>query len=74
MMSIQDWDINELTEFFIYLDELRDSGTTNMFGAGRYLCDDFDLEKTDARIVLTAWMKAFSGDPVEERATQAQAQ
>jgi hypothetical protein len=30
---------------FEYLDELRESGTVNMFGAGQYLQFEFDLTK-----------------------------
>ena len=36
-------------EMFTYLDELRDSGVTNMFGAAPYLQREFDLEKREAR-------------------------
>jgi len=31
-----------MSEYFNYLDELRDSGETNMFGAGAYLEAEFD--------------------------------
>lgn len=47
-------------EYFEYLDELRDSGVTNMFGAAPYLQDEFGLEKADARTVLSAWMRSKS--------------
>lgn len=49
----------------VYLNELRRSGVTNMFGAGAYLESAFGLDKLKARAVLTSWMKAF--DPVEDR-------
>ena len=45
-------------EYFSYLNDLRDSGQTNMFGAGEYLERDFNLEKREARKILTAWMKS----------------
>jgi len=44
---------------FEYLDELRDSGDTNMFGAGPYVADEFGLSKAEARIVLRAWMETY---------------
>lgn len=42
-----------------FLDELRKSGETNMFGATPYLMDEFDLSKREARAILGGWMKSF---------------
>lgn len=42
-----------------YLDELRESGVTNMYGAIPYLIDAFDLGKKTAGDILTYWMKTF---------------
>ena len=54
-------DLNETTaEYFEYLDELRESGVTNMYGAGSYLADEFGLERRKAREVLREWMRTFS--------------
>ena len=47
-------------EYFLFLNDLRDSGKTNMFGATPYLQSAFDLEKKEAREILTRWMKSFS--------------
>jgi hypothetical protein len=47
-------------EYYSYLDELRDSGVTNMFGAGQYLMEAFNLSKIEARMVLMAWMEQFN--------------
>ena len=47
-------------EYYSYLDELRVSGVTNMFGAGQYLMEAFNLSKTEARMVLMAWMEQFN--------------
>lgn len=47
-------------EFFNYLNELRQSGETNMFGATPYLENAFGLSKQDARKVLGLWMKNFN--------------
>lgn len=46
-------------EHLDYLDELRESGDTNMFGARPYLMEEFGLNKTDAAAILTYWMKTF---------------
>jgi len=45
-----------------FLDELRESGIVNMFGASPYLREVFDLDKTEARQVLSYWMKTFGGE------------
>jgi hypothetical protein len=46
-------------EHLEYLDDLRVSGVTNMFGAGVYLQDEFGLSRNDARTVLKFWMESF---------------
>ena len=43
-----------------YLDELRESGVTNMFGAGAYLERRFKIDRKEASAVLAYWMKTFS--------------
>jgi len=45
-----------MREYFKYLNELRDSGTTNMFGAGPYLQDEFQLNREEARMIILEWM------------------
>jgi hypothetical protein len=47
-------------KYYTYLDSLRESGETNMFGATSYLMDEFDLEKKEAMAILGDWMKTFS--------------
>lgn len=42
-----------------YLDNLRESGITNMFGAAEYLAPTFELEKSEARKILSYWMETF---------------
>lgn len=42
-----------------YLDRLRESGQTNMFGARPYLQNKFGLDKKEASEVLTEWMSSF---------------
>ena len=48
-----------MKEYFTYLNELRDSGVTNMYGAGKYLCDEFGIDKHAARDILKRWMASF---------------
>ena len=50
-----------------YLDELRDSGVTNMFGARPYLQAEFrHLTTTEAGKILAYWMRTFSERHKEE--------
>ena len=51
-----------LEQSLIFLDDLRESGITNMFGATPYLVDHFGEEimsKRQARDVLHYWMRTF---------------
>ena len=50
---------NGHAEYFEYLEALRDSGVTNMFGAGAYLENRFDLTRYEARDILLEWMNSF---------------
>ena len=45
-------------QIFEYLDNLRESGITNMFGAGIFLQEEFGLGKHEAREFLAKWMKS----------------
>jgi len=48
-------------EHLVYLDDLRESGDTNMFGARPYLMDEFpELSPSEAAKILTYWMQTFS--------------
>jgi hypothetical protein len=48
-------------EYFEFLDELRESGITNMYGARPYLIADFpDLTEKEAGQILSEWMRTFS--------------
>lgn len=43
-----------------YLNAVRESGLTNMFGAAPYLVCEFpELDKRKARAVLMYWMQTF---------------
>lgn len=47
-------------EMLEYLDELRDSGAINMFGAATYVQEAFGLTRSQAREVHIYWMHTFS--------------
>ena len=48
-------------KYLKFLDGLRKSGITNMFGAAPYIQETFpELSKTQAKEILAYWMKTFS--------------
>ena len=46
-------------EYYVFLEMLRKTGVTNMFGATPYLVEHYDLDKRVAREVLTSWMQNY---------------
>lgn len=50
-------------EHLEYLDDLRESGVTNMFGSPAYLTEEFGIEWKLASQIVGYWMKLF-GDPL----------
>ena len=53
-------DENKVEAFFPILDVLRESGEINMFGAPRWLQDNFGLSKQVALDVFTKWTEQFN--------------
>lgn len=50
-----------IDEYLEYLDDLRESGQTKMFGAGPWLTKTFGLDRHEARAVLTyGWRRSTS--------------
>lgn len=47
-------------EVNVFLDILRSSGVTNMFGAVPYIQEHFNVKKNEASDFLSVWMKTFS--------------
>ena len=64
MTEILDF-VNE--EYLNFLDSLRESGVTNMFGARPYLEEYFpELDRKQATEILTYWMKTYGERHKEE--------
>jgi hypothetical protein len=55
-------------EHLDYLDVLKKSGVTNMFGAAPYLEDEFDIEPEAAKEILAYWMRTFTERHKNQRA------
>jgi len=51
---------NATQEQLEYLDQLRETGRINMFGARPYLQAEFTLDQDTASRVLSEWMRTFS--------------
>jgi hypothetical protein len=45
--------------YYDYLEELRQFGVTNMFGAVPYLMREFDLSHDEASKILSDWMGSY---------------
>lgn len=43
----------------VFLDKLRESGQTNMFGAAPYVSEAFGVSKYEARDLVKNWMQTF---------------
>jgi hypothetical protein len=54
-----------MKEVFEFLEDLRESGEVNMFGAGPYLQEVFGMSRHEARKVLLSWMNEFGKQEVD---------
>jgi len=62
-MSTEEFKITmEEKKMFDYLNMLRNSGVTNMFGAGSYIVANFGVSKQDGNKILSKWMEHFNKD------------
>ena len=58
-MNVKQFD--ELKEdVFKYLEELRESGETNMYGAHRYVMENFEINKSMAIKFVSTWMATYN--------------
>ena len=49
----------DMTMYYEFLDNLRESGYTNMSGASPYLMDNFGITKYEANRILNSWMQTY---------------
>lgn len=52
----------QLTKYFAFLDALRDSGSTNMWGASANVQRKFACGSTEAAEAHKLWMDTFDGE------------
>lgn len=50
----------EYKDYYMFLEELRESGVTNMLGATPYLEKEFGMGREESYIVLLNWMNNYS--------------
>ena len=60
MMAEQILDSTPNEVVFLFLDDLRESGVTNMYGSGSYIRDEFGCSKQEATKLFVAWTEAFT--------------
>lgn len=51
---------DEWENYYKFLENLRQSGITNMYGASPYLEDAYDLNREEAITVLSNWMTNYT--------------
>ena len=47
-------------EHLFFLDDLRESGQTNMFSAAPYIVEQFEVDLKQAKTILAYWMTTFA--------------
>ena len=52
--------------YWVFLEMLRKSGVTNMYGAAPYLEEAFGVSRKDAREILIDWMSNYDPADYEE--------
>jgi len=57
----------EIVAVFEFLDELRDSGVTNMFDSSSFIIEEFNVNKERARELLMMWAKSFDTESTMEQ-------
>ena len=60
MKNINTIDQQELNYWYDELEQIRDSGVCNMWGADQVLIREHGLEKDFAKDLLLSWIKSFN--------------
>ena len=51
---------SEIEEVFEFLDDLKEDGSVNMFGAMPNIMHEFGVERDEARRLLGMWMETYA--------------
>ena len=49
----------EWIEYYVYLEDLRQSGETNMYGSAPYLREEFGLGRRESIKIVANWMDNY---------------
>jgi hypothetical protein len=49
-----------MEQYYQFLNDLRDSGEINMWGASPYLQAEFGLTRQEAKSIFLAWIRSFN--------------
>lgn len=49
----------ENLEYYEYLENLRESGVTNMYGAVPYIIEEFEISRLEASKIVSEWMDNY---------------
>ena len=58
-MDYVEWKKQNTDRWNQILNDLRESGEINMFGAPRWLMDNYGVEKSEASEIFNTWTKTF---------------
>ena len=50
---------HEWKEYYVFLEDLRESGITNMFGSPQFLRDTFDVGRRTSMKIVASWMENY---------------
>lgn len=53
-------------KYWLYLEKLRRSGVTNMFGAVPFIANEFGVSRREAYDILSDWMFNYNPDDYKE--------
>mgnify|MGYP003148047017 CR=1 FL=1 len=56
---MNDEDLADMDEYFQYLEDLKESGETNMYGAAPHLRREFGLNRKESHDILEEWMGSY---------------
>lgn len=54
-------------KYWIFLENLRRSGVTNMFGSASYVVDEFGVSHNEAVKIVCNWMENYNPADYEEK-------
>lgn len=53
-------------KYWNFLEALRQSGITNMYGSDTYLAEAFDISEAEARSIVIDWMNHYNPDDYKD--------